>query len=99
METEKISLTDEAIRAIESLQHHAGVANFYIDTLAKLNNYILHMSEEMGMSDNEAMSTLRALHMLALDIQALSIRPDDEPETQDDPDKQADELESTEQQE
>ena len=63
-----INLTPEAIKAIQALQHPCGTYQFYRAHLDRLFNYILNNSDEIGMSDNEAIGTLRALDALRADI-------------------------------
>ena len=59
-----INLTPDAVKAIQALQHPCGTYQFYRAHLDRLFNYILNNSDEIGMSDNEAMHTLRALNAL-----------------------------------
>lgn len=63
-----INLTPDAVKAIQALQHPCGTYKFYRTHLDRLFNYILNNSDEIGMSDNEAMHTLRALNALRADI-------------------------------
>lgn len=63
-----INLTPDAVKAIQALQHPCGTYQFYRTHLDRLFNYILNDSDEIGMSDNEAMHTLRALNALRSDI-------------------------------
>lgn len=63
-----INLTPDAVKAIQALQHPCGTYQFYRLHLDRLFNYILNNSDEIGMSDNEAMHTLRALNALRSDI-------------------------------
>ena len=63
-----INLTPDAVKAIQALQHPCGTYQFYRAHLDRLFNYILNNSDEIGMSDNEAMHTLRALNALRADI-------------------------------
>lgn len=63
-----INLTPDAVKAIQALQHPCGTYQFYRAHLDRLFNYILNNSDEIGMSDNEAMHTLRALNALRSDI-------------------------------
>lgn len=63
-----INLTPDAVKAIQALQHPCGTYQFYRAHLDRLFNYILNYSDEIGMSDNEAMHTLRALNALRADI-------------------------------
>ena len=68
MKDQKINLTPDAIRAIESLQAVGGTFKFYDDTLKRLENYILEFAEEIGMSDTEALHTLRVLRYVRQDL-------------------------------
>ncbi len=68
MKTKNITLSPEAIAAIEGLQHPCGTFSFYTDTLSRLYNYILAQSEEIGMDATETLHTLRALHFLKADL-------------------------------
>lgn len=63
-----INLSNAAISAIINLQHHNGTYRYYTDTLSRLITFVLHQSDEIGMSDREAMATLRALHSLREDL-------------------------------
>lgn len=68
MKTKNITLSPEAIAAIEGLQHHCGTFSFYSETLSRLYNFILTQSDEIGMDDTETVHTLRALHFLKIDL-------------------------------
>lgn len=68
MKDQKINLTPDAIRAIESLQAVGGTFKFYDETLKRLENYILEFAEEIGMSDTEALHTLRVLRYVRQDL-------------------------------
>ncbi len=68
MKPKNITLSPEAIVAIEGLQHNCGTYSFYSDTLSRLYNYILAQSDEIGMDDTETLHTLRALHFLKADL-------------------------------
>lgn len=68
MKDQKINLTSDAIRAIESLQAVGGTFKFYDDTLKRLESYILEFAEEIGMSDTEALHTLRVLRYVRQDL-------------------------------
>lgn len=74
MEAKNITLTTEAIAAIERLQHINGTYNFYEMTLSRLFGFILDQSDEIGMSDTEAISTLRALRYIREDLAAIAGR-------------------------
>lgn len=63
-----INLTPDAVKAIQALQHPCGTYQYYRSTLDRLFTYILNNSDEIGMSDNEAMATLRTLNALRSDI-------------------------------
>lgn len=68
MKEQKINLTPDAICAIESMQAVGGTFKFYDDTLKRLENYILEFAEEIGMSDTEALHTLRVLRYVRQDL-------------------------------
>lgn len=68
MKDQKINLTPDAIRAIESLQAVGGTFKFYDETLKRLENYILEFAEEIGMSDTEALHTLRVMRYVRQDL-------------------------------
>ncbi len=70
-----INLTPDAVKAIQALQHPCGTYQFYRTHLDRLFNYILNNSDEIGMSDNEAMHTLRALNALRADIADIAGSP------------------------
>lgn len=70
-----IKLTPDAVKAIQALQHPCGTYQFYRAYLDRLFNYILNNSDEIGMSDNEAMHTLRALNALRSDIADIADPP------------------------
>ena len=55
-----IKFTQEAEAALTALRHSEGTYRFYSDTLGRLTTLILQQSDEIGMSDTEAMATLRA---------------------------------------
>lgn len=74
MKKKNITLSPEAITAIEGLQHTCGTFQFYIDTLSRLYNYILAQSDEIGMGDTETLHTLRALHFLKIDLACIAGR-------------------------
>ena len=74
METKNIALTPEALAAIEALQHNNGTYTFYNDTLTRLFNFILNQSDEIGMSDTEAIHTLRALLYMREDLACIANR-------------------------
>ena len=68
MATKILMLSTAAIAAIDHLQHKNGTYEFYASTLTRLFNYILDQSDEIGMSDNEAIHTLRVLQYLKDDL-------------------------------
>lgn len=74
MEAKNITLTTEAIAAIERLQHINGTYDFYEMTLSRLFGFILDQSDEIGMGDTEAISTLRALRYIREDLAAIAGR-------------------------
>lgn len=69
-----INLSPEAIKSINALQHPCGTFGYYHRTLRRVFNHILHHSDEMGMSSNEAVATLRALDNINEDIVAIAGR-------------------------
>lgn len=75
METNNVTLTSEAVMAIVALQQSCGTYDYYRSTLDRLYTYVLHQSDEIGMSANEAISTLRALDSLRTDIAAIAGQP------------------------
>lgn len=68
MKSNIITLSSGAVAAIERLQHSCGTYDFYATTLTRLSNYILDQSDEIGMSDTEAVHALRVLRYLKDDI-------------------------------
>lgn len=72
METKNITITPEAVAAIERLQHNCGTYEFYNTTLTRLFNFVLDQSDEIGMDDTEAIHTLRVLHYLKEDLAQIS---------------------------
>lgn len=71
-ENNNINLSAEAVNAINALQHPAGTFSYYRDTLSRLFNFVLSQSEEIGMSDTEAMHTLRVLDAVRADLTAIA---------------------------
>lgn len=67
-----INLTPDAVKAIEALQHPEGTHTYYRDTLSRLFNFVLSQSDEIGMSDTEAMHTLRVLDAVRADLTAIA---------------------------
>lgn len=72
MDKKNITLTPEAISAIEGLQHTCGTFQFYIDTLSRLYNFILDQGDEIGMDDIETLHALRVLHHLKIDLACIA---------------------------
>ena len=68
MKSNIITLSSKAVAVIERLQHTRGTYDFYATTLTRLFNYVLDQSDEIGMSDTEAVHTLRVLRYLKDDI-------------------------------
>ncbi len=64
----KINVSESAISAIVNLQHRNGTYSYYANALTRLINFVLHQSDEIGISDREAMATLRALHSIREDL-------------------------------
>lgn len=67
-----INLSPEAVSAIEALQHNEGTFHYYSSTLKRLQAYVLHFSDEIGMSDTEAVHTLRVLDAIHSDFKAIA---------------------------
>lgn len=65
-------LSPEAVEVILSLQHPNGTYRYYRDSLDGLSRYVLHQSEEIGMSDSEALHTLRVLSAVKADLTAIA---------------------------
>lgn len=74
METKNIALTPEALVVIEALQHNNGTYSFYTNALKRLFNFVLDQSDEIGMSDTEAIHTLRALQYIREDLATIANR-------------------------
>lgn len=74
MEAKDIILSSEAIAAIKALQHDNGTYTFYANTLKRLFNFVFDQSDEIGMSDTEAISTLRALRYMQEDLACIANR-------------------------
>lgn len=65
---QSINLSNSAILAIINLQHPNGTYRYYNNMLSRMINLVLNQSDEIGMSDREAMATLRAIHSLREDL-------------------------------
>lgn len=72
MATSNLTLSKGAISAITALQHSCGTYLYYRETLDRLYTHILHQSDELGMSDTEAIGTLRVLDALRSDLAAIA---------------------------
>lgn len=72
MDVKNITITAEAVAAIERLQHHCGTYEFYNATLTRLFNFVLDQSDEIGMDNTEAIHTLRVLQYLKEDLAQIS---------------------------
>lgn len=70
--TSPLSLSPEAVAAIEGLQHPNGTFGYYRDALSRLSVCILHMSDEIGMSDTEALHHLRVIDAVMGDLLAIA---------------------------
>lgn len=68
----ELNLSAEAIRAITALQHKNGTFRYYKHTINRLKILILHQSDEIGMSDAEALHSLRVLDAIGCDLAALA---------------------------
>jgi len=74
MEAKNIALTPEALMVIEALQNNNGTYTFYANALKRLFNFVLDQSDEIGMSDTEAIHTLRALQYIRQDLSCIANR-------------------------
>lgn len=74
MEAKNITLTPEALVVIEALQHNNGTYTFYANALKRLFNFVLDQSDEIGMSDTEAINALRALQYIREDLATIANR-------------------------
>lgn len=67
-----IQVSDAALSAINGLQHPAGTYHYYRATLDRIFNTVLHVSEDLGMDDMEAVATLRAIDGIRQDLAAIA---------------------------
>ena len=67
-----IQVSDAALAAINGLQHTAGTYHYYRATLDRIFNTVLHVSEDLGMDDMEAVATLRAIDGIRRDLAAIA---------------------------
>ena len=67
-----IIVNDEALAAISGLRHNSGTYHYYSETLNRLFATILHASDEIGMDEMEAISTLRVLDCIRRDLAAIA---------------------------
>lgn len=67
-----ISLSNDAAKVIEALQHKNGTFRYYHSALTSLSRYILQQSDEIGMSDTEALATLRVLDAIDSDLATIA---------------------------
>lgn len=67
-----IKTNSRVAQVIINIAHSAGVAEMYINTLGRISNAVLFNQDDMGMSDAEALDTIRALNLLRLDIQDIA---------------------------
>lgn len=72
MKKNNITLSPQAITAIAALQHANGTFEYYRKSLDALQTVVLGFSDEIGMSDSEAMHMLRALDAIRSDITAIA---------------------------
>lgn len=77
MESKNIALTPEALNVIATLQHKNGTYTFYTNALNRLFNFVLDQSDEIGMSDTEAIHTLRALQYIREGLATIANRQPD----------------------
>lgn len=75
MKENKIILSSAAENAIRALRHKEGTLNVYVNTLDRLFSLVLHQADEIGISDYEAMSTMRVLDMIRDDLRSLAAAP------------------------
>lgn len=68
----KLNLSQDAIGVIQALQHKAGILPLYTSTLITLSKKVLAFNDEMEMSSDEAIHTLRALNCLVYDLVVLA---------------------------
>ena len=61
--------------AIAGLQHAAGTAEAYENTLDRIFNAVLLNQDDMGLDDSEAIDTLRTLELLRADLRAIATDP------------------------
>jgi len=94
METNNITLTSEAVSAIESLRRPAGTLDVYRNTITRIYNQVLYVAEDLGMDEIETLNTLRALDMLRRDLTAIATTPD-EPTADDEADEEPDDEEAS----
>lgn len=71
-----IKLTKEAASAVSDLRTTGGTLSLYQETLGRLFKLVLHQGDEIGMSDFEAVSTIRVIDMIRTDLRALADDPD-----------------------
>jgi hypothetical protein len=67
-----INLSNDAAKVIEALQHKNGTFRYYHSALTSLSRYILQQSDEIGMSDTEALATLRVLDAIDSDLATIA---------------------------
>lgn len=95
MEAKNIALTPEALAVIEALQHNNGTYTFYTNALKRLFNFVLDQSDEIGMSDTEAIHTLRALQYINEDLATIANRLPDPVAAHTDTEETAEKVETT----
>ena len=90
-----INVSNEALVAINGLQHKAGTYQYYRAALDRMFRYILHMSDEIGMDYIEALETLRAIDSMRRDLAAIAGPVACQNESPAEPEEIAERVEST----
>lgn len=67
-----VNLSAEAVRVITALQHKNGTYDYYRATIDRIYTYILHIGDEIGMSETEILHTVRALDGIRSDLKDLA---------------------------
>lgn len=74
METQKhtIKVSDSHLMVIKALRNKNGTYNCYRSTLERIFTTLLYQSEELGMSDNELIATLRVIDSIRRDLAVIA---------------------------
>ncbi|WP_289299667.1 hypothetical protein [Duncaniella muris] len=67
-----INTESRAAQILLALTHKAGTAEIYINTLSRIINAALFNQDDLGMSDTEALDTIRTLSLLRSDIEDIA---------------------------